>query len=193
MATRADLIRDVKKPGCQLKKLLDHGMTWEEVLAKDPDMLSQRTVRLKEHMNSFRPITHVQSNSMKIGTAWLDFPNAKQMDYDGKILNIYTVGHRELNSEEQRAFDEWKAITQTEKYKQDAHYDAMTDYSGTFYQEKRFYADKGLPYMFDYKGSGGKAYVSYYVNLKGERIEGNFIRDNSLRGEKIFAYEIKFN
>ena len=192
MKTRADFIRDLKKPGASLKKLIDYGKTWEQVLADDPDMLLNRTRRLHDHMNCFRAVSKVQSNSVAISGSWLDFPNAKQMDYDGKIIKIYGVGHRELNIIETNALAEWNAITETEKYKADAYYDAMTDYSGTFYQEKSFWNSKGLPYMFGVDEHGGKYKVDHYFS-NGIRYDGIFIRDNSLRGELIFSYEIKFD
>lgn len=185
MKTRADLFRDLRKEGCQLLKIAHQGENLEEIKARNG-----RT----KGMEAWRKITKIQTNSICLEGSWLDIPPASLLEYDGKTIKLYTTGYRELNTDEQAVLNEWRKITETEKYKEDALYDIMTDFHQTFYQKKRFFENCKYPYLLDFgdfkngKRFTNEVYIGYNNSIKGE-----FILDKSLKGYIYMEYAIRFD
>ena len=188
MKTRADFIRDIKKGNVSVLKTLHYGKTLEQAIKETPSM----TEKIKTHMTTFRTINKVQSNGFYINGSFLELPNAKQFEYTGTHFWIYNIGYRPLNEQEQNVYNQWLEITKTEKYIKDLEYDLLTDYHGTYYQEKRFFADKGFSYLDGITESQGKNLVTHYY-INDVCIDGLFIKDTDSKGEILFEYEIKFN
>jgi len=161
----------MEKTFAQLKKDLTLGRKVKQNYSSWGDKL----------VGTVRPITKVQSNAVRLDNSWLYYPKtSKQVEYVDNVFRFYKVGKRPLNEKEKAAVEEWKKITQTEQYKKDAEYDAYTDYNGTYYQQKWFWEQKGMKYMF-YEESGG---------LKRDMNDRDYVWDNSLKGELEFEYEI---
>lgn len=184
MKTRADLMRDLKS-GAGLKMVKWYGQPIEFWIKEG----NTRTDWLKLVSGEYRTVCKVQTNSVQLlasdgKKSWLDIPNASQIEYDGQMLKIYKAGVRGPNESEQKLLDEWKKITDTEAYKKQAEIDIMTDGSTTFWQEKTFFEKNGMPWLFIDEAKGLKRVQS----LDDGTIQ---IRDNSLRGELLFEYEVK--
>ena len=185
MKTRADLMRDLKN-GAGLKMVKWNGKPVEDCITT---VGSSRADWLRLVSGEFRSVCKVQTNSIQLlasdgKKSWLDLPNASQIEYDGQTLKVYRVGVRGVNASEQALLDEWKKITDTETYKKQAEYDMMTDGSTTYWQEKKFFEVNGMPWLFTGEGNGLKRVQP----LADGTIQ---IRDNSLRGELDFEYEVK--
>lgn len=110
----------------------------------------------------------------------LKIERASLVDCDGEKLTVYHYGKRPLNEEERAIMDAWKKVTETEQYKKDSYYDAMTDCNLTYWQKKRFFSEKGHGYLmgFDFE--------------KGRKLDFNdgMIIDQNIRGDKIMEYRI---
>lgn len=134
----------------------------------------------------WRTIDKVQSNGIKIAGSFLDFPKANACDFDGQRLKIYETGWRKLTEEEKQALAEWHEIKQTPQYKEQLERDLMTDTSGTYWQEKNFFEQKGMAYLFE-RTATKELDKNRYNN--GEEY---CVRDNSApHGKQIAEYEIK--
>lgn len=133
----------------------------------------------------WRTITATQSNGLKIDGSFLDYPKANACEFDGKTLKIFETGFRPLNEEEKKALEEWAEHEQTEEYKKKLEMDLMTDTSLTYWEEKRFFEERGLSHLFETTTS--KALDKYRYN-NGEEY---CVKDNSaLHGKQIAEYEL---
>jgi hypothetical protein len=192
MKTRAEFLREAKNGNMYLKMDLIYGESLQQILKQDPERAMKRTQKTEKAMTSFRKVDKVQTNGIYIQGSFLEIPNATQLEYDGETLKIFRVGHRPLNEKETEVMNEWKKITETEEYKRNSLNDAYTDGSQTFFQEKRFFTNKNMLYLFGTKESQGRMLVNDYRPLNGKRLEGQMIRDNSIRGELDLQYTVKF-
>jgi hypothetical protein len=192
MKTRKDFLNDCKRENARVKKLLDYGMTWDQVLNTDPEKTRGRTQRLYQHMNNYRKIDKVKTNEIVIEGSYFTIPRASLMEYNGTILTTYSPGYRPLNDEEKRVMEEYRKMTSQEEYQRQSHYDMISDGSTTFYQEKRFFQEKGMEYLQGIEKNGRKR-VTYYYTQNDNIIESDFIYDPDIKGQKIFQYEIKWN
>lgn len=186
MKTRADLFRDLKKGNKELLKTIHYGKTVEELI------LQNKNNRFIKNMTEWRSVSKIQTNSISLDGSWLDIPAASLVEYDGDTIKIYDVGYRHLTAEEQAVMEEWRKITQTERYKQDAYNDIMTDGSTTYYQDKRFFENSKYPYLNDCSDfKNGKKYTNVIFLENNCRLEGDFILDKSIKGLLLMAYAIR--
>lgn len=97
----------------------------------------------------WRVIDKVQSNAIRINGSYMDFPKAKDSDFDGRVLTIYETGWRKLTDEEKAVLEEWENYTKTDtEYQKRAEMDALTDTNMTFYEEKEFFVSRGMEHLF---------------------------------------------
>ena len=110
----------------------------------------------------------------------LQIKRASLVEYSGDKLTTYRAGKRELNAKEKAVMDAWHEVTETQRYKDQAYADAMTDGSSTYYQEKAFFESRGFGYLrgFDYEHG-----CKYDWNT------GKVI-DESIKGEVEIEYKI---
>lgn len=108
----------------------------------------------------------------------LDIPYASLVDYDGEYLYVYSIGSRPLNEEEQSVMNAWKQIASTKEYKERAEYDALSDGSSTYYQQKAFFLRSSCPYLFEDKPN-----LRYNYNK-------NEVYDAKVKGDCILKYKV---
>lgn len=108
---------------------------------------------------------------------------ASLIEYTGDKLTIYHAGMRDLNETEKTIMNDWKKISSTEEYKEQANIDALSDGSSTYYQEKRFFENSDCPYLFGMEMKQGK---------KRDYSSGLII-DNAVKGNIELQYEIYHN
>lgn len=143
------------------------------------------TKDIPERLQGWREI--VDSNSKSIFFLTQDrqksecrLPRASLVDFSEDKLTLYYAGIRELNEKENEIMKEWRKITSTEEYKSREINDALTDGSSTYYQEMRFFKDKGYEYLTGLQSKGG---------LKYDSRTGKII-DESIKGDICMQYEI---
>ena len=110
----------------------------------------------------------------------LHLESASLTEYDGDTLTIYIAGLRDLNEEEKKVMDEWKKITDTKEYRDQATTDLLTDGSSTYWNEKSFFENRDMLYLMGCE------------TIRGQRLDFNTnkIRDNKVKGDKILQYKI---
>jgi len=140
---------------------------------------------IPEKLSGWRWI--VDSNSVSISLlnndnkkSELRIDAAALIEYDGSSITLYNAGLRELNAEEKDAMDGWQKIADTEQYKQQAEIDALTDGSGTYWQERAYFEKSGYGYLFHSDDA-----ARHYDHNTGK------IRDKQVKGDKIIQYEIR--
>lgn len=111
----------------------------------------------------------------------LHIKKANLCEWNGETLTIYYAGARELNADEQRVFDEWKAIESTLEYQRQSEIDMLTDGSTTYYQQKRFFESKGYAYLLGFEYQKGKKYNWNTKKVIDETIKGNIEMQYTLR------------
>ena len=135
-----------------------------------------------------RSVVKVQSNGIYIKTiingeeskSFLDFPKTKVLlEYEDNKFSIYSRGTRDYNSEELKALEEWNKIKNTEEYQEQSSYDIMTDGSTTYWQEKIFWKNHNMSYMF------GEEEKGLYRDTNLDKIY-----DNQVRGRLMYSYEL---
>ena len=136
----------------------------------------------------WRKITGTQSNGVYIEGSFLDFPKARLADFDGKKLKIYRAGYRKMNAEELAVMKEWQAIAETEEYKKQAEYDALTDTNLCYWKEKAFFEERGFEYLFYGEKNGMKLDRNIFRNWN---YDSECILDEGIKGEQIAEYELR--
>ena len=168
MKTLADLKRDAKSGKISGEMIIRNGSNnIPETLQGMRKIVDANTVG----------ITFLNKDGKK---SELPIKCASLVEYTDELLTVYQAGKRDLNTEEQRIMDEWKAVTDTEAYKNQSNIDALSDGSTTYYQQKRFFENKGFDYLLGFEESKGK---KYDFNTRK-------IRDNSIKGEVSLQYRI---
>jgi hypothetical protein len=135
---------------------------------------------IPERLKGIRPIVDANTVSIKFQNADgkksdLPIECASLVEYDdvNMLLTIYSAGYRELTADEQRIKDEWQEVCSTEKYKNQAHTDIISDGSQTYYQKKYFFEDRGYGYLMGYKKEKGMIFDSNTGKVKDNKIKGN--------------------
>jgi len=169
MKTLADLKRDAKK-----------GNLLAELIIRCGDN------NIPEQLKGYRGLVDANSNSLKFlrndgKISSLDIQYASLVEYDENTLIIYYPGLRDLNQEEKSALNEWKKITETEKYKKQSQDDAYTDGSSTYYQERAFFSKYNMLYLMGCNTENGIHYEA----------RENKIRDKAVKGEIQMKYNLK--
>lgn len=103
------------------------------------------------------PVCKVETKSIYIlrdgKESWIHMPYASLVYYDGRVLEVYAAGLRDLTPVEKKVMDGWKEITSTESYKSAAMSDVYSDGSSTYYKQERYFRDSPCPYLFYDDGS----------------------------------------
>lgn len=135
----------------------------------------------------WRTIEKVQSNGIKLGGSFLDFPKANACEFDGQRLKIYETGYRKLTDEEKAVMAEWQEYADTdEEFKKRVEIDILTDGSSTYWQKRGFYERKGMLYLFESTNTKSMDWNRY---KSGDEF---CLRDNSApHGKQIAEYEIR--
>lgn len=108
----------------------------------------------------------------------LDLNFASLIDYDGEYLKIYSLGKRLLNDVEMMVMNQWSLISSTKEFRERAEYDALSDGSSTYYQQKYFFDKSLCPYLFTDTPS------LYYKPSE------NVVYDAKIKGECILKYKV---
>ena len=168
--TVAQLKRDAKDGKISLE-LLEVGM-WR-------DGIPERIKGIRKCCGANTVAIFVNRNDGK-GKSELSLPKASLVEYTDDTLTIYLPGLREANAEEQRCFDEWKKVEQTERYQKNLEYDILTDYNQCYYEKKRFFSDRHMEYLLGFEKEHG---------LKWDWNEKK-VRDDSVKGEIQLQYRV---
>lgn len=110
----------------------------------------------------------------------LAIKSAQLVEYDGEKLIIYGAGLRDLTEQERRIMDEWQKISEEKEFKERAEYDALTDGSSTYWQEKFFFEKHDALYLMGQEQRG----CMYDYNT-------GKIRDNKVKGNIELQYEVR--
>ncbi len=161
MKTLADLKRDAKS-GTLEGRIVFHSM-WQD--------------GLPERLQGWRRM--VDSNSVAIffrnadgRKSELRLEKSSLVEYDGNSLTVYFAGYRDLNDAEQRVMDGWKKIASTPEFREQAHIDAYTDGSSTYYSERFYFRKAGMEYLMGLERQGGLKYDTYLGKVQDDRIKG---------------------
>lgn len=143
---------------------------------------------IPERLQGIRKIVDANTVGIKFQnsdgkTSELKIDAASLVEYAGDKLTIYHAGMRDLNEIEKAIMNEWKKISSTDEYKEQANIDALSDGSCTYYQEKRFFENSSCPYLFGMEMKQGK---------KRDYASGLII-DNTVKGNINLQYEIYHN
>lgn len=110
--------------------------------------------------------------------SFLDYPKAKLMAYDGVELNIFEAGYRHLTDEEKNIID--NVPSNRPENKERAIMEAMTDGSGLYWADKRYYKDLDSEYLAGYETVRG---LKYDYNTK-------MVKDENLKGLMVLSYKL---
>ena len=151
-----------------------------------------------ERLSGWRKVTKVQTKSLKLGSSWLDLPRASLVDitWDGEkgTLVAYAPGFRPLNEKELGALADWeREVASKEDYQKQLEIDLLSDGSCTYWQEKAYFEQKGLPYLFGVSEWHGLSYTSNpdKIDEKGHYVRE--IRDASLKGKCVLKYQFRIS
>lgn len=110
----------------------------------------------------------------------LAIKSAKLVEYDGEKLTLYGAGLRDLTEQERRIMDEWHKISEKKEFRERVEYDALTDGSSTYWQEKYFFEKHDALYLMGQEQRG----CMYDYNT-------GKIRDNKVKGDIELRYEVR--
>ena len=103
------------------------------------------------------------------------------VEYDDYSLTTYRAGYRDLNDEEKKVMDGWKAYSGTPDFKAQAEADVYTDGSSTYWSEVAYFKKAGKEYLMGHEKQGG---------LKYDYRTGK-VQDDKIKGEVDMKYEIR--
>ena len=105
---------------------------------------------------------------------------ASLIDYNDDYLTLYYPGYREPNKDEQKCFDEWKNVEQTERYQKNLEYDVLTDYNQCYYEKERFFKERHMEYLLGFNKHKG---MKWDWNKK-------LISDENIKGDICLKYKV---
>ena len=165
--TLAQLKRDAKSGTLKAEMVYRYGEAIPERLTGVRDIIGANSVAI------FFKNKDGNKSELRIKKAAL-------VEYEKDRITLYSAGKRPLNAAEKAVMDEWQQITETDDYKKRSYNDAMTDGSSTYYQEKRFFCEKGYGYLMGLDYEKGCKY-DFYTHM---------VIDESIKGEKEIEYRI---
>lgn len=136
-------------------------------------------------LNVPRFVVKTQSNGVQFSTnkddkkgSFFDFPKASLLDFDGQVFTVYSTGKRPLTDNERDILE--NAPSQRAENREQVERDIMTDGSSMFWADERYFKENDAEYLRGHE------------TIRGLRYDGNdkMILDESLRGDKMFTYEI---
>jgi hypothetical protein len=131
MKTLADLKRDLQIGDAIITTKNDY----------KPGLVGQKRYIVKKQGNGV--FLNADKNATK--GSFLEFKNAKLIEYDGEYIRTYTAGNRPMTSEEARVFANMpsKRKENEERIKMEI----MTDTNGSWYMDKAYLKEHGMPYL----------------------------------------------
>lgn len=173
MKSKAQLFRDLKAKKISLELIERFG---------DTDF--------PEKLKGLREVCKVNTVGCKLinssgEESYLDIPRANLVDYTDDELIIYNPGHRELNDKEKEILSDWNDIANGSDFVDRAMYDALSDGSSTYWQQKHFFEDRGALYLMQDDGSGKR--IDYNKTNEGNP---KCLVDPAVRGERILVYKV---
>lgn len=167
--TKADFIRTIKAGNIKLR--LIGGDNYEWIKERRPQNLKARSI-VKVQTNGF----YFEGEENNGKGSWLELPPASLIEYNGKTLNIYNPGIREMNDEEKA--NALKADIERKRYEE------ANPYNDSFWHMKSFYKNCTTPWI--YFGNG---------EIKGKKAaqgsDTGKIIDNSIKGNLVLQYAIE--
>lgn len=131
-----------------------------------------------------RTVNKLQTNSMALNApetnskvSWLFFPPAALMEYNKKMLRVYSMGRRFFNAEEKTALKGWEARRDIQAEERDI----MSDSNSQYYAAKRYWEAAGMPHMFN---------VSKTVKGLKRDFNEDLMWDTGIKGEVILEYRV---
>lgn len=165
----------MKKTLAQLKRDAKSGNLFAKLIIR------QGTTNIPERLQVVRQI--IGSNSVGITfltkdgkKSELTIESASLVEYTDTHITTYRPGLRDLTEEEQAIFAEWEL----KRDRRQEEIDAISDGSTSYYQEKKFFIDKGYEYLMGLKKIKGQKYD--FATKK--------VFDNSIKGEVEMQYEL---
>jgi hypothetical protein len=135
-------------------------------------------------LNVKRYIVGKQTNGLYLSAdknaskgSFLDFPNAKLVEYDGEEIRVYDPGTRPLTDQENRV---WKnRPSQRPENKQQLEFDILSDTNILFWKDKQYFRNADMGYLHYEKSSR--------FNFNSGKMT---ITDKQLKGELVLRYVI---
>lgn len=188
---RAELFRLAKAGRLSLKRISFYGITKEDLLAKqnnNEELTGWELRSLKSGAyDSFRKVTKVSGDAFNLESSWLDLAQASLLTITDSTITQHKPGLRPLTPEERMVMDEWTSISSTPEFKQQSYYDAISDGSTTYWQERSFFKKKDMEHLLGLEFTRG---CKLDVNSH-DKEGGPFVFDKKIKGEVLFEYEYK--
>lgn len=131
------------------------------------------------HCGKIREVTKVQTNAIKIGESYLEFPRASLLEFTDNGFKIFHPGTRELTEHE-------KSLIRNEpRDEKQEEIDCLTDGSTMFYRRKAYYRNNNAEYLF-----GGDK--NRRIDSRSQRtvnVDEWRIIDSSIKGELMLEYK----
>jgi len=139
-----------------------------------------------ERLRGIRPIVDANSVGIKFRNAdgsisECRIERAKLCEYTGDELIVYNYGLRDLTPEEQVVMDQWKAVTETERYKRQSEIDALSDGSSTYWQGVAFFEKCNMAYL--YRDDMDKYHKKFDYRT-------GRVWDKNVRGDVVLRYKV---
>jgi hypothetical protein len=146
--------------------------------AKSGKLFAEMTVfcggdEIPERLRGVRQI--VDSNSVGIfflnangKKSELRIPSASLIEYTGESIILYGAGLRELTSEENATFDKWETMRDRKR----EEIDALTDGSGEYFREKRFFESSKMEHLLGNHTVRGMKYDHNTKKVYDNKVKG---------------------
>lgn len=133
---------------------------------------------LPERLQGWRKAISANSNSITLLNAEgreskLYIDCASLIEYDNDRLTVYYAGLRDLNAEEKRIMDGWRAKSSTKDFQERMWADAMTDGSSTYWSEVAYFEKNNAKYLMGTKWERGCKYDYNTGKVYDKKIKGN--------------------
>ena len=133
-----------------------------------------------EDIGTIKTVVKVQGNGIfttKEGTdqkVFLELPTASLLDYNGESFSIYERRERDLTESEQMLIDNMPSKRPENKARLEM--EIMTDTDGLYWKDKAYFAENDANW--------------YYETSKGKRHSNGKMKDNSIKGQKLYTFSI---
>lgn len=104
--------------------------------------------------------------------SYMGIPCASLAEYTGDRFTLYNAGLRDLTEEEKKILDGWKKKSSTEEFKERAYNDAMTDGSGTYWDEVLYFEKFNAKYLMGLDWERGKKYDFQTGKVFDQKVKG---------------------
>ena len=134
MKTLADLKRDLK---------IGDSIT----LVESPDRPNNSRLNIRRYIVKKQGNgVYLSENKNADRGSFLELPNAKLVEYDGKEIRIYYPDDRPLTDKEQRVWD--NRPSQREENKKQWEYDMLSGSNVLFWKDKAYFKNQDMGYLY---------------------------------------------